>query len=127
MLEEDPKFSEKFKRLFNNDDILGANDFTPKMLEDTYLDMDIALPIYGEGPMFTRVTNRLQDKNGIPICRHHKNPMLDTGVYEVEYLDGHKSSLAVNIISENLTSRVDKESNIFVIFDYIVDHCANVT
>ena len=44
MLEENTDFSEKFKRAFNNDDILEADYFTPEVLEDTYVDMDIALP-----------------------------------------------------------------------------------
>ena len=43
-MKEDPKFSEEFKRLFNNVDILEADYFTPEVLEDTYVDMEIALP-----------------------------------------------------------------------------------
>ena len=48
--------------------------------------------------------------------------MLDTRVYEVEYLDGHNASLAVNSIAENIFSQVYEEGNIFIIFDEIVDH-----
>ena len=48
--------------------------------------------------------------------------MLDTRFYDIEYLDGHKESLAVNTIAENLFSKVDEEGNIFVIFEDIVDH-----
>ena len=46
MLEEDPNFSEDFKRVFNNSDIPEADYFTPEVLEDTYMDMKIALPRY---------------------------------------------------------------------------------
>ena len=70
------------------------------MLEDIYVDMDIALPIDGEGPDFSKLKKRLQDENGIPIYRTHENTMLDTRVYEVEYLDVHKESLAANTIAE---------------------------
>ena len=42
--------------------------------------------------------------------------------YEVEYLDGHKASLAVNTISENIFSQFDEEGNIFLLFGEIVDH-----
>ena len=55
------------------------------------MNMKIALTRYGEGTKFSKVTKRLRDANGIPICRHHENPMLDTRVYGVEYLDGHKA------------------------------------
>ena len=72
------------------------------MFEDTYVDMDIALTRYGEVPKFSKVTKLLRYANGIPIGRSHDNPMLDTIVYEVEYLDGHKTSLAENTTTENL-------------------------
>ena len=53
--------------------------------------MDKSLPIYGEGPEFSKVTKCLRDAKGIPIGSQHGNPMLDTIVYDVEYLDGHKA------------------------------------
>ena len=48
--------------------------------------------------------------------------MLDTSIYEVEYLDGHKASLAANTIIESLSSQLDEEGNRFLLFDDIVDH-----
>ena len=48
--------------------------------------------------------------------------MLDTIVYEVGYLDGHRASLAANTTSENLFSKVDEEGNRFKIVDDIVYH-----
>ena len=47
MLEEDPYFADKFKRVFNNSGIIEADGFTPEFFEDMYVDMDIALPRYG--------------------------------------------------------------------------------
>ena len=64
--------------------------FTPEVLEDAYVEMDIALPKDGEGSEFSKVKKRLWDSNGIPIGRQHESPMLDTRVYEVEYLDVHE-------------------------------------
>ena len=72
------------------------------MLEDIYVDMEIVLPRDGEGPEFSKVTKFMRYENSIPIVRHHDNPILDTTVYEVEYLDGHNASLSENTISENL-------------------------
>ena len=107
MLEEDTEFSEEFKKVFNNADIPEVDDFTPEVLEDTYMDTEIALPRYIECPEFYKSTKILQDANGIPIGRHHANYMLDTIVYEVEYLNVHKSSLATNTIDHNKLSQVD--------------------
>ena len=87
--------------------------------------MELALPRDSEGPEFARVTKRLRDANGIPIGTANDNPILDTRVYEVEYLDGHKASLAANAIAENMFSQVDDEGNRHVLFDGIVDHRVN--
>ena len=64
----------------------------------------------------------LWDAIGIPIGRAHYNPILDTIVYEVEYLDGNKASLSANTIAANIFSQVDEEGDIFVMFDEIVHH-----
>ena len=70
--------------------------------------MEIALSIDGEGPNFAKLTKLLRDANGIPIGRHHENPMLDTRVYEVEYLDGHIASLAAITIAANIFHKLMK-------------------
>ena len=72
------------------------------------MDIDISLPRDGEGPEFSEVTERLWDENIIPIGRQHENTMLGTRFYEIEYLDGHKASLAMNTIAENLFLEVDE-------------------
>ena len=38
------------------------------------------------------------------------NPILDSRVYEAEFLDGNKASLAANAIAENLFAQVDDEA-----------------
>ena len=55
-----------------------------------------------EGPDFACVIKRLKDTNGLPIGTANENPILDTRVYEVEYIDGHKVSLTANSISQNM-------------------------
>jgi hypothetical protein len=122
LMDEDEDFREEFQNVYNNKDIPEADDFTPEVLEDTYVNMEIALPRDGEGPEFARVTKRLRDANGIPIGTANDNPILDTRVYEVEYLDGHKASLAANTIAENMFAQVDEEGNRFVLMDSIADH-----
>ena len=102
MLEEDPNFSEDFKRVFHNDDVLKANYFAPQLLEDTYVDIEKALPRDVRRPKFEKVTKRLRGINGIPIGRAYENLMFNTRVYDVEYLDGNKASLYENNIADNI-------------------------
>ena len=84
--------------------------------------MEVALPRDGEGPEFAKVIKRLRDANGIPIGTANDNPILDTLLYEVEYLDGHKASLAANTIAENIFAQIDDEGHRHVILDAIADH-----
>ena len=72
LMEEDEDFAEEFNKLFNNANIPEADEdkryeftadsqfpdheFTPEALQDTYLNMEIALPKDGDGPEFARVT-----------------------------------------------------------------------
>jgi len=122
LLEEDDDFKEEFQNIYNDKSIPEADDFTPEVLDDTYLNMELALPRDDEGPEFAKVTKRLRDANGIPIGTANDNPILDTRVYEVEYMDGHKASLAANAIAENMFAQVDDEGNRFVMLESIVDH-----
>ena len=64
--------------------------------------MELVIPIDGYGPDFAKLTRRLRDKDGISIGRAHNNPILDTRIYEVEYKEGHKSSLVANAIAEKV-------------------------
>ena len=122
MIDSDEDFREEFERIFHDDTIPEADDYTPEVLEDTYLNMEVALPRDDEGPELARVTKRMRDANGIPIGTANDNPILDSRIYEVEYLDGHKASMAANSIAENLFSQIDDDGNRFVLLDDIVDH-----
>ena len=122
LINDDTEFRNEFDKIYNNDAIKKADDYTDKTLYDTYLNMEVALPRDSDGPEYAKVTKRLRDANGKPIGRAHDNPILDTRLYEVEYLDGHKASLTANTIAENLFSQVDDEGNRHVLFDAILDH-----
>ena len=67
--------------------------------------MEIALLHDGEGPEFAKVTKQLGDANALPLGTVNDNPVLDTHLYEVEYLDGHKVPLSANSIAENLLAQ----------------------
>jgi hypothetical protein len=101
------------------------DDFTPDVLDDTYLNMELALPRSGGDVEFARVVKRLRDKDGIPIGTANDNPILDSRMYEVEFPDGYKTSMAANAIAENLFAQVDPEGNRLAVFEDIIDHRTN--
>ena len=68
MLEYEGDFREEFDRIYQDKDIHEADDvFTPKTIDHTYMNMEVALPQDTEGPDFDRFTKRLKDANGLPI------------------------------------------------------------
>ena len=88
-MEFDEDFQEEFNKIFSDDNTKEADaTFTLEVFDDTYLNMELALPGDGGKTTFARVTKRLKDANGLPIGTSHENPILDTIVYEVEYADG---------------------------------------
>ena len=52
--------------------------------------MKLSLDRWNTGPTFNQVTKRLKYAGGRPIGTANDNPILDTRMYEVEYLDGYK-------------------------------------
>ena len=64
---------------------------------------------------------RLNYSNRIPIGVANDNPILDSIIYEVEYLNGYVVTMAANVISKNLFAQVYQEGNIFVLVESIVD------
>ena len=71
---------------------------------------------------FAKVKKRLMDAQGLPIGTSNGNPILDTCMYEVEYLDGFTTSMAANSIVENMCAQVDEKGNCRVLFDEIFEH-----
>ena len=124
LIEFDSEFNDKFNRIYNNTDIPEVDNCIPEVLEDTYINMELAMP-RGEseiGPEFARVTKRLRDANGIPIGTANNNLLFDTRIYEVEYADGYKASLIANSIAMNKFVQVDDEGNRHVLFDSLIDN-----
>lgn len=110
--EFDPEFQEEFDKVVPIKMLPEADsEFTPYIYDDTFLNMELALPRNGGEFEFERVTNRLWDKDGLPIGTANDKPILDTRVYEVEFPDGHKTAFAANAIVENLFAQLDNEGN----------------
>lgn len=121
LLHDDEDFAAEFARLYNNPAVSEADDdFDPDAF-DNYLNTEVAIDRGGEHPQLARVTKRLRDHRGNPIGTAHSNPILDTRMYEVEYADGYKQSLAANIIAENMFATVDEEGYRHLLMDSILD------
>ena len=124
--EDDPDFAEEFRGVISDNEVKNADETFTLDVYDTYLNMELAIP-QGDSlePRLARVTKRLKDANGLPIGLASENPILDTRMYEVQYHDGEKASLAANNIAENLFAQVDDEGNRQVLMDEIIGHRSN--
>ena len=124
-IEDDPDFIEEFQHVVSDPEITDEDEnFTPDAFDDTYLNMEIALPRGGGDPedtQFAKVTKRLRDAEGRPIGTANDNPLLDTREYEVEFLDGHVESMSANLIAQHLFSQVDEEGHRYILLDDIID------
>ena len=66
--------------------------------------------------------NRLSENCGISTGKSSENSILDTHMYDVEYPYGNMSSLAANVIVENICVQADSEGERQVLFEEIIDH-----
>ena len=125
--DEDSDFVDEFHLVVSSDEIKEANDeFTPDTYDDWYLNMELAVP-RGENPnpQYAIVTKWLRDADGIPIRTANENPILYSCMYEVEYQDGTRASIAAKYIAENLFAQVDQEGNRHILLDEIIDYRVN--
>ena len=55
LLDSDKDFRKEFQKVFNNEDIPQEDDYLPEILDDTYVNMEVALPRGNDGPQFAQV------------------------------------------------------------------------
>ena len=84
--------------------------------------MELAFDCGDDGPSFAKAAKRIRDAQVLPIGTANDNPILDTRMYEVEYLDGFTTIMPANSIAENMFAQVNEEGNSHVLFDEIVEH-----
>ena len=53
------------------------------------------------------------------------NPIIDTRVYEVDYADGYRHTLAANMIADNIFSQVNKQGRLHRLLDLVIYVRAN--
>ena len=88
---------------------------------DYLVNSEVLLPV-GDGHELARVLRRKRDSNGVPVGTAHKQPAMDTRVYEVRFPDGRTEELAANTIAEALYAQCDPDGNQYVLLDAIVDY-----
>ena len=99
LLEDDRDFADEFNRLFDNTDVPEADDnFDPDTYDD-YINKEISVDQGDVHPVRATVTKRLKDNRGNPIGTAHPYPIMDSRMYEFEFADGHKQTMAANIYS----------------------------
>ena len=91
--------------------------------KDQYINMEVNIN-RGDENCVERATvkRRALDLNGEPIGIAHKNSLLDSRQFQVEYLNGTTEILSANIIAENILAQVDDQGQRQLLLDEIIDH-----
>ena len=128
--EEDIDFIEDFNRVINDASIPEVDrpngesnqSFTPDAF-DSYIGMEVGMPRGDDDNlMHARVKRRAVDVDGNPVGVKNNNPLLDTRMYELEYVDGTLEHVSANVIAESLLAQVDEEGHRQLLLQEIIDH-----
>jgi hypothetical protein len=98
-----------------------ADEMEDEEAYDKWLTAKVMLPVNGEFMKGT-VKSRKRDADGLPLGRHHSNPIADTRMYDVEMADGSTMSYMANTIAESMYSMIDEEGQHYSLIDEIQDH-----
>ncbi|KAL7483918.1 hypothetical protein ACHAW6_009561 [Cyclotella cf. meneghiniana] len=79
----------------------------------------------GDRHKLARVLYRKRDSNGVPVGTTHKQPSIDTRVYEVHLPDGCTEERAANTIAEASYAQCNPDGNQYVMLDAIMDYRKN--
>ena len=77
-------------------------------LTDTLINNELLQP-HGEELLIEKVLRRLVDEQGKVIGSPDENPILNTIMYDVEFLDGNIKKYLANFIAENVLVNCDSE------------------
>ena len=79
-------------------------------LSDTLINAEVLLP-QGEELAKCKVKGRHVGPNGEVTGQFHKNPLLNSIVYDVEFPDGAIQEYSANIIAQNMYSTLDEDGH----------------
>lgn len=108
--------------LWESEAVMPEADDDALELLDNYISAHVLLP---KGDSFAKgqVIARKRDANGSLKGKSNKNPILDTRVYEVQFVDGHTEEYAANVIAESVFAQVDDEGHQHLLLDEIIEFC----
>ena len=69
-----------------------------------------------------RIVDRTKNQYGKVIGDHKPNPILDTRIYDVMFLDGSIKQYNANIIAEHMYSQVYKDGQRYQLLELIINH-----
>jgi hypothetical protein len=93
---------------------------------DKYISARVCIP-QGDKMSYGTVKNRKRDSDGELIGKSHKNPLLDTSIYEVEFDSGEVEAYHANIIAESIYSTIDADGYTTYMLKEIIDHRSDET
>ena len=76
---------------------------------DRMLGMELMLPQDGIDMRTGRVIGRVTDRDGRPVGKYDKDPLLDTRIYDVEFADGNIQQYSANVLAEAIHMECDDE------------------
>ena len=118
----DQEFNDEMQNVMNDETIKEADEIFDAR-DDPYLNMEIGLPRGEDGEReHAIVKRRAIDVDGKPVGKSNTNPILDSSLYEVEYIDGTVEIMPANLIAENLLAQVDEEGHRQMLMEEIIDH-----
>ena len=74
---------------------------------DKYIGAVVMMDVPGERLRRATVKRRVKNNDGTSAGTHHRNPLMDTREYELEYDDGTHDHYFANVIAENLYSQIE--------------------
>ena len=96
------------------------DDVTPEEAEN-YVGESVMLPIEGD-IRAGKVTRRARDRDGNLVGTSNQMPILDTRLYEVEFIDSRTAEFSANAITEHMYAQCDPDGNQYLLLDAITDH-----
>jgi hypothetical protein len=76
---------------------------------DKYISARLMIPDASGIARSAQVKRQKRNEDGNLIGHSHSNPILETGLYEVEFDDGQAGTYAANVIAENIYVQIDDE------------------
>ena len=90
---------------------------------DLYINMEVVLPRGNYVELYHAMVKQfLTNDYGNPLGVETSNPITDTIIYELDYLDRVVKTLAENVIAKKMLSRVDQEGRFQLLIDKMIEH-----